>query len=95
MAVEELDNLIVSDPIVALDVLKNIYLRTKDSYVLENLGAGPLETLLVAKGSEIESALDELLLVHPSFGGSVLRHVWWDSVDQALKEKYAPFCEEG
>lgn len=74
-AMIELDNLCYKDPNRALDIIVKINQRTESDFVLDNLAAGPLETVLGHHGEKVIGRIEELAAEHERFR-MLLRGVW-------------------
>lgn len=55
------------DPSTCLAVIEDIAGKTRDEHLLANLGAGPLEDLLVAHGEAVIDDIERLVHVSESF----------------------------
>jgi hypothetical protein len=59
-AAQKLLDLVVNDPADAFEVIESILSQTSDPWVLENLGAGPLEELLSSGDEAAVRSMEEL-----------------------------------
>ncbi|WNH53209.1 DUF6869 domain-containing protein [Stenotrophomonas oahuensis] len=85
-AAVELNMLCLENPGEAWSVVKEVFESSEDPWVFENLGAGPLETLLSMHG---ESTLEEVriyLRQRPGFL-KVLAHVWTHALPPDVAEQ--------
>jgi hypothetical protein len=77
-AVIELGNILMEDLDASLQIVESILKQSSDPWVLENLGAGPLEDLL-SKGDP--AVIDFIETKHRSYPNLVdaMRYMWTDS----------------
>ncbi|MBN6152387.1 hypothetical protein JR065_18770 [Xanthomonas sp. AmX2] len=86
-ALRELGNLIALEPIQAWHVVESIYEANKaDSWVIENLGAGPVETMLRMHGSAVLPLLSLYFSANEEFK-DVLKHVWIHSLPPEISNQ--------
>jgi hypothetical protein len=76
----EVDELCGDDPQRALTIITNILASTQNEYVLANLGAGPLETLLARHGKKLIANVEHLAKTNPRFR-HLLQNVWQNRID--------------
>jgi len=74
-AAQKLLDLLFDDPRAARQVVEHILDQTRDPWVLENVGAGPLEDLLACADAEILAWVKDLPLRHDN-AKEALKHVW-------------------
>jgi hypothetical protein len=79
-AFEELDNICGENPERALKQITNILGSTQDEYILANLAAGPLETLLARHGKKLIVDVERLAKNDHRFR-SLLQNVWQNRID--------------
>jgi hypothetical protein len=79
-AYEEVDDICGGDPERALKLITNILASTQNEYVLANLAAGPLETLLARHGKQLIANVEQLAETDPRFR-SLLQGVWQNRID--------------
>jgi hypothetical protein len=79
-AFEELDGICRENPAHGLKLITNILGSTQDEYILANLAAGPLETLLVRHGKKLIPHVEHLAKSDPRFR-SLLQGVWQNRID--------------
>lgn len=86
-AQDRMIDLVAEQPEVALEAVSHIFDLTDDEWVLTNLGAGPIETLL---GSSPRATL-KLLAGHPRTQAVAISisNVWTSSLDQLVVEELA------
>ncbi len=87
-AAVELNMLCLENPSEAWNVVKEVFESSEDPWVLENLGAGPLETLLSVHG---DNTLQEVRIYsrqQPRFL-KVLAHVWTHALPPDVAEQVA------
>lgn len=87
-AAVELNMLCLENPDEAWNVVKEVFESSEDPWVLENLGAGPLETLLSMHG---DNTLQEVRIYsrqRPRFL-KVLAHVWTHALPPDVAEQVA------
>ncbi|MBZ5532403.1 MAG: hypothetical protein LAO20_13310 [Acidobacteriia bacterium] len=76
----EVDELCGEDPDRALHLITNILASTQNEYVLANLAAGPLETLLTRHGKKLIGKVEYLAKADPRFQ-HLLQNVWQNRID--------------
>lgn len=79
-AYEEVDSICGDTPERALMLINDILNSTQDKYVLANLAAGPLETLLAHHGKEVIAEVETYAKNDPRFR-SLLQGVWQNLMD--------------
>lgn len=93
-ALRELGNLIALDPIQAWHVVESIYEANKnDSWVIENLGAGPVETMLRMHGSAVLPLVSLYFSANEEFS-CVLKHVWDHSLPPEISRRLSKIVKE-
>ena len=93
-AAQKLLDLVVNDPGAAFEVIDSILSQTSDPWVLENLGAGPLEELLSSGDETAICSVEELSKKYSNTVGA-LKNMWIqdfppharDSVEKMLSGK--------
>lgn len=70
-------------PMSCLDVIRRIASSTDDEFILSNLGAGPLEDLMVAHGTEVIDEVERLTSINNSFRMAVTC-IWRQDMSDAL-----------
>lgn len=87
-ALRYMGRLIALEPLEAWRVIELIYENNSgNSWVLENLGSGPIETLLRMDGMKVLPLISERLEFDKSFWG-VLKHVWSDSLPLEIRKQF-------
>jgi hypothetical protein len=92
-AYERLDDLCRDDPEAAWSVIEKILRRDSSDLILSNLGAGPLEDLLVAHGARFIDRIEERAAKDEKFRkllGMVWRNEIPEDVWQRIKAVAAP-----
>src|SRR5262249_43362638 len=86
-AFDELEKVVAADPSRAWAVILRI-LKTasQDQGVLDNLAAGPLETLLARHGRHIIERVETEAALNPAFR-ELLNGVWRNAIDEAVWER--------
>lgn len=92
-AYEEFDALCRRQPEVAWPLILEVLVRTENEFVLENLAAGPLETLLACHGSQMIARVEARAKEDRRFKW-LLAGVWqnlipdavWDRVQRSLDD---------
>ncbi|HEU0097573.1 MAG TPA: hypothetical protein VFQ67_02250 [Allosphingosinicella sp.] len=74
-AAQRLLDLLFDDPRAACQVVEHILDQTRDPWILENVGAGPLETLMSGAEAAILAWVESLPSKHAN-AEEALRHVW-------------------
>ena len=88
-ALRQLGKLIARDPVQAWHVAESVYeANQSNDWILENLGAGPVETLLRMHGEVILPFLTFYLSANPGFS-KVIKHVWAHSLPTEISERLA------
>jgi hypothetical protein len=78
-------SLLVADPRTALKFIEHILCQTTDPWILENVGAGPLEDLLVGGDPSIISSIEAFPSRYPH-AREALSHVWTKDLPEQSKE---------
>jgi len=81
----QLNMMCIEDPEQAWRVVVEIFEFSSDPWVLENLGAGPVETLLSLHGQFALNALESYMSEKRAFLG-VLAHVWRDALSPEVAQ---------
>jgi hypothetical protein len=85
-AADAFADLLVADPVSAWHVVESTFEQFQhDSWIVENLGAGPVETLLRMHEDQVLPLLAVYVESNPKFD-ALLRHVWWESVGLKAKK---------
>jgi len=79
-AFEELDDICGENPERGLNLINKILGSTQDEYILANLAAGPLETLLARHGKTLIADVERLAKSDPRFK-TLLQGVWQNRID--------------
>jgi hypothetical protein len=79
-AFEEMNSLCRNSPLDALTTIQRVFATTENEFVLANLAAGPLETLLARHGTAIISDIEMLAKSDQKFR-ILLRGVWQNMID--------------
>lgn len=82
-AYEEFDQICMDDPEQAIDLIKRILASTRNEFVLENLAAGPLETVLGHHGNRVIDEVERSAKADPRFR-LLLRGVWKNLMDEQI-----------
>jgi hypothetical protein len=86
-AFDELEKLVEGDPARAWAVILRILgTAHQDENVLDNLAAGPLETLLARHGRDAVEWVEAEAKANPKFK-SLLKGVWRNAIDEAVWAK--------
>ncbi|WP_313317582.1 DUF6869 domain-containing protein [Stenotrophomonas sp.] len=86
-AAVKLNMMCVSSPSEAWEIVTDIFESTADEWIYENLGAGPLETLLGLHGEFAISALSSYAASNPKFL-DVAAFVWPHSLSSDVAKRF-------
>jgi hypothetical protein len=79
----KLNMMCIEQPSVAFDVAMKIFEASKDPWVHENLGAGPLETLLTYESETTMPMIKRYIEKNPQFL-LALQHIWRHSLPESV-----------
>ncbi len=85
-AYQALDQLCVTNPDRALDIILLIVESRPERRVLDNLAAGPLEDLLVRNGAHVLPRVERLVATHDDFKW-LIGGVWTERIPVELRSK--------
>lgn len=91
-AFEQLDDLCWKKPYVAWNIILEILRGTKNEFVLDNLAAGPLESLLARHGSKFIAQVELEANSNRDFR-KLLAGVWENQMPKELWEKIQQLLE--
>ncbi|WP_031433034.1 DUF6869 domain-containing protein [Methylomarinum vadi] len=92
-AYEELEQLIDKNPQQALEIILDILNLTDEDRVLDNLAAGPLESLLVKNGDIVIGNVVSLAKRDAKFY-ELLKGVWGNSIDESIWNEIKTLVQE-
>jgi hypothetical protein len=84
-ASQQLIELLINDREAAIEVVASILSQTSEPWILENVGAGPLESLLRQGDPQTVRAIEQLVQRYPN-AIEALRSVWTRSLPPNAKE---------
>ena len=91
---EKLDEICWEHPFKAFEIILDILKASKNEYVLSNLAAGPLESLLSRHGDQILTLVEDEVKSSPEFR-ELLQGVWQNTMSDDLWQKVKQLVSNG
>lgn len=86
-AVDEFINLAFHQPNTLWEMIVRILEIDRSENIVEAIGAGPLEDLIVQHGEAFIDKVERLAAISPSFK-TAMQHVWIEATDTPVFEKF-------